>query len=103
MMEAVGPYCDRVGIPVPTTEAGIVELVTGLGTRGGDSTAIGMLNLFPIPVLDGGHLVMHAYEAVAGRPPAERFMRIAMSIGLAMVLLLMVFATYNDVMRWAIS
>ena len=67
------------------------------------STAIGMLNLFPIPVLDGGHLVMHAYEAVAGRPPAERFMRIAMSIGLAMVLLLMVFATYNDVMRWAIS
>ena len=67
------------------------------------STAIGMLNLFPIPVLDGGHLVMHAYEAVAGKPPAERFMRLAMTIGLGMVLLLMVFATYNDVMRLAIS
>lgn len=67
------------------------------------STAIGLLNLFPIPVLDGGHLVMHAYEWLAGRPPAERFLRIAMSIGLAMVLLLMMFATYNDVMRWAVS
>ncbi len=64
------------------------------------STAIGMLNLFPIPVLDGGHLAIFAYEAVAGRPPAERALQIAMSIGLAMVLLLMLFATYNDVMRW---
>ena len=67
------------------------------------STAIGMLNLFPIPVLDGGHLVMHAYEAVAGRPPAEKFMRFAMTMGLGMVLLLMVFATYNDVMRWVVG
>ena len=67
------------------------------------STAIGMLNLFPIPVLDGGHLIMHAYEAVAGKPPAEKFMRVAMTVGLGMVLLLMVFATYNDVMRLAVS
>lgn len=67
------------------------------------STAIGLLNLFPIPVLDGGHLIMFGYEAVAGRPPAERVMQVAMSIGLAMVLLLMVFATYNDLMRLALS
>lgn len=63
------------------------------------STAIGMLNLFPVPVLDGGHLVAFAYEAIRGKPPSNRVMEIAMSIGMAMVLLLMVFATYNDIMR----
>jgi regulator of sigma E protease len=63
------------------------------------STAIGMLNLFPIPVLDGGHLAVFTYEAVRGRPPSPRAMEIVMSVGLAMVLLLMLFATYNDLMR----
>lgn len=63
------------------------------------STAIGMLNLFPIPILDGGHLVAFAIEAVRGRPPSERAMQFAMSIGLGLILLLMVFATYNDIMR----
>lgn len=63
------------------------------------STAIGMLNLFPIPVLDGGHLMMFAFEAVRGRPPSEKVMRIAMTIGIALVLMLMVFATTNDIMR----
>ncbi|MEM9228598.1 MAG: RIP metalloprotease RseP [Pseudomonadota bacterium] len=67
------------------------------------STAIGMLNLFPIPVLDGGHLLMFGYEALRGRPPAEAVMRVAMTLGLGMVLLLMVFATYNDLMRLALS
>lgn len=63
------------------------------------STAIGMLNLFPIPVLDGGHLVAFAYEAIRGKPPGQAVMRIAMSIGLGLILLMMVFATYNDIMR----
>lgn len=67
------------------------------------STAVGMLNLFPIPVLDGGHLLMFGYEAVAGRPPAESVLRVAMSLGLAMVLLLMAFATYNDLLRLVTS
>ncbi|MXU65831.1 RIP metalloprotease RseP [Oceanomicrobium pacificus] len=63
------------------------------------STAIGLLNLFPVPVLDGGHLVMFAYEAIRGKPASDRWLQVAMSIGLAMVLLLMLFATYNDIMR----
>ncbi len=63
------------------------------------STGIGMLNLFPIPMLDGGHLVFYIYEAVRGRPPSKKAIQAFMSIGLAMVLLLMVFATYNDLMR----
>ncbi|OUS08580.1 RIP metalloprotease RseP [Rhodobacterales bacterium 52_120_T64] len=63
------------------------------------SAGIGMLNLFPIPMLDGGHLVFYLYEAVRGQPPSQKTIQAFMSIGLAMVLLLMVFATYNDLMR----
>jgi regulator of sigma E protease len=60
------------------------------------STAVGLLNLFPIPVLDGGHLVFYAYEAVTGKPPSEKVLRIFMSIGLFAILSLMVFALGND-------
>lgn len=60
------------------------------------SAAIGLLNLFPIPVLDGGHLVFYAYEAVVGRPPSDGAVRILMTIGLALVLGLMTFGVTND-------
>ena len=60
------------------------------------STAVGLLNLFPIPVLDGGHLVFYAYEAVAGRPPSDGALRVMMTVGLAIVLSVMVFALGND-------
>jgi regulator of sigma E protease len=60
------------------------------------STAVGMLNLFPIPVLDGGHLVFHAYEAIAGKPPSDGALRVIMSAGLAIILTMMVFALSND-------
>lgn len=63
------------------------------------STAIGLLNLFPIPVLDGGHFLAFVIEAVRGKPPSQAVMQVAMSIGLGLILLLMVFATYNDIMR----
>jgi len=61
------------------------------------STAVGLLNLFPIPVLDGGHLVFHAYEAVAGKPPSERALNIFMTVGLTLLLSLMLFALTNDI------
>lgn len=61
------------------------------------SAAVGLMNLFPIPVLDGGHLVFYAYEAVVGRPPNPKAMRIFMTAGLMIVLSLMVFSLTNDV------
>ena len=61
------------------------------------STAIGLLNLFPIPVLDGGHLVFFAYEAIVGRAPSDAALRVLMGTGVAMILSLMLFATWNDV------
>lgn len=60
------------------------------------STAVGLMNLFPIPVLDGGHLVFHAYEAVTGKPPSNGALRFLMAIGLSLILALMVFAVAND-------
>jgi len=60
------------------------------------SAAIGLLNLFPVPVLDGGHLVFHLWEAVTGHPPAEGALRVLMSLGLAVLVALMGFAVLND-------
>lgn len=60
------------------------------------STAVGLMNLFPVPVLDGGHLVFHAFEAVTGKPPSDRALRILMTGGLALLLSLMVFSLTND-------
>ncbi len=61
------------------------------------STAVGLLNLFPVPALDGGHLVFYAYEAVSGKPPSDKALKILMTFGLATVLTLMVFALGNDI------
>ncbi|MCG6882565.1 MAG: RIP metalloprotease RseP [Silicimonas sp.] len=60
------------------------------------STAVGLINLFPIPVLDGGHLVFYAFEAVAGRPPSDRALRYLMAGGLTIMLALMLFSVGND-------
>ncbi len=62
------------------------------------SAAVGLLNLFPIPVLDGGHLMFHAYEAISGRPPSDRALRVAMTVGLTLMLSLMAFALANDLL-----
>ncbi len=63
------------------------------------STAVGLFNLFPIPILDGGHLMFYMAEALRGRPVGETAMKYGTMVGLSLVLLLMVFVTYNDVMK----
>ncbi len=60
------------------------------------STAVGLLNLFPIPVLDGGHLVFHAWEWGTGRPPSDKALRVLMTAGVMIVLSLMAFGLTND-------
>ena len=61
------------------------------------SASIGLLNLFPIPLLDGGHLLFYAVEALRGRPLSERAQEVGFRIGLAIVVMLMIFAAYNDI------
>ncbi len=64
----------------------------------GLSLGIGLLNLFPIPVLDGGHLMFYAFEAVTGKPPSEKFLRVVMAAGMMIVLSFMLFALSNDIL-----
>lgn len=72
---------------------GLVSLMATL------SVAIGLINLFPVPMLDGGHLLFYGYEAVRGRPMGERAQEYSFRIGFALVMSLFLFATWNDLNR----
>jgi regulator of sigma E protease len=63
------------------------------------SISLGVLNLMPIPVLDGGHLVYYALEAIKGKPLSERFMSLTQKAGVGVVLLMMFVAVFNDLNR----
>jgi regulator of sigma E protease len=63
------------------------------------SVSIGLINLVPVPLLDGGHLLFYAVEAVRGRPLSERVQEFGFRVGLALVLMLMFFTTVNDVLH----
>ncbi len=92
---------DQVGGPIKIAEvscqvatfgmAALLQLAAVL------SISIGLLNLFPVPLLDGGHLMFYAIEKVRGRPLSERAQEVGFRIGLALVVMLMIFATYNDI------
>jgi regulator of sigma E protease len=94
---------DQLGGPIRIAQvsgqvatAGFVPLINLAAVL---SISIGLLNLFPIPLLDGGHLLFYAIEAVRGRPLSDRAMEYGFRFGLAVVLLLMLFATYNDLLH----
>src|SRR5438067_8604970 len=63
------------------------------------SISLGVLNLLPIPLLDGGHLMYYAIEIIKGRPVSERFVELGQRVGLALLLVMMAFAFYNDLNR----
>ncbi|MFC1611248.1 RIP metalloprotease RseP [Myxococcota bacterium] len=66
------------------------------------SVMLGLLNLLPIPVLDGGHLLLFGMEAVRRRPPSLRFREVANLVGLSLLMLLMVYAFRNDIVRFVL-
>jgi regulator of sigma E protease len=68
----------------------VAMLIIGL------SVTLGVFNLLPVPMLDGGHLMFYAFEAVRGRPLSLRTQEYALRFGLFLVLCLVVFATWND-------
>ncbi len=125
LIEAAGLSLDRLWFLVTTSLSSLAHIATGaidkcnltgaisIAQVAGQSAAmgvqdfiqtlamlsfgIGLINLFPIPVLDGGHLVFHAYVAVFRRPPPEIVMRGLTTLGLALILTFMAFALFNDV------
>lgn len=98
---------DQLGGPIRIAEvsgqvasAGFVPLLNLTAIL---SVSIGLINLFPIPLLDGGHLLFYALEAVRRRPLSARAQDIGFRIGLTLVLMLMMYATFNDlpiVRKW---
>lgn len=82
-----------------TVEFGVVSLINLAAVL---SVSIGLLNLFPIPMLDGGHILYYGIEAVRGRPLGERAQELGFRIGLAFVLCLLLFATWNDLTKLGI-
>ncbi|MBO6784257.1 MAG: RIP metalloprotease RseP [Alphaproteobacteria bacterium] len=77
-------------------DAGIATLVIFAAFL---SINLGLINLLPIPLLDGGHLLFYAYEALVRRPPGRFIQEMGLKIGLVLVLGLMLFATFNDIAR----
>ena len=63
------------------------------------SISLGVLNLLPIPLLDGGHLMYYAVEVIKGSPVSDRVMELGQRVGLTLLLIMMAFAFYNDLNR----
>ncbi|MBO0662358.1 RIP metalloprotease RseP [Jiella sp. MQZ9-1] len=92
---------DQIGGPIRIAKVSSEVSTIGIGAllnlAALLSISIGILNLLPIPMLDGGHLLFYAFEAVRGRPLSERVQEVGFRIGLALVVLLMIFAFWNDI------
>jgi regulator of sigma E protease len=94
---------DELGGPIGIAQisgvvarTGVVNLLAFMAML---SVNLGLINLFPIPILDGGHLLFYAAEAVRGRPLGQRAQEYGFRVGLALVLTLMIFATWNDLVH----
>ena len=64
------------------------------------SIMLAFMNILPIPALDGGHVVFLLYEIITRRKPSEKFMVRAEYVGITLLILLMIFANLNDILRW---
>jgi regulator of sigma E protease len=96
---------DQLGGPIAMAKAagdaasiGVYQFISVIAFL---SVSIGLINLFPIPMLDGGHLVYYAIEAVRGKPLGEQAQEWGFRIGFSLVIMLMVVGTWNDLMRVA--
>jgi regulator of sigma E protease len=86
-----------LGIMLLRVGAGLLQMSAVI------SVSVGFMNLLPIPILDGGHLLFYAYEAIARRPLAAKLQAAGYRVGLALVLGLMLFATWNDLQQLPVS
>ena len=78
------------------TSGGIMALINLAAIL---SVSIGLMNLLPVPMLDGGHLMFYAIEALRGRPLSDRAQELGFRFGLGLVLMLMLFVTWNDLVH----
>lgn len=99
--ESADQISGPIGIAKVAGEAAKMGLSTLLGIAAVLSVSVGLINLVPVPLLDGGHLLYYAVEMLRGRPMSERAQELGFRVGLGLVLALMLFATFNDLhLRW---
>jgi regulator of sigma E protease len=98
---------DNIGGPImiakmagQQAEAGLVRFLSFMALL---SINLGLLNLLPVPILDGGHLVFTAWEMVFRKPVGQKTREIAQQVGLVLLVGLMVLAFYNDIARYLIG
>lgn len=103
LIERIIPV-DTIGGPILiaqlVSEQASVGLTNLLALTALISINLGLLNLLPIPVLDGGHILFYTLEAIKGRPLSARMQEIAYKIGIAFLVTLMTFAVFNDIHRF---
>ena len=87
---AIADYAGRTAAIGPDAYIRFIALV---------SISLGIVNLLPIPILDGGHLMYYLAEMVKGSPVSDRVMEIGQKVGFALLMMLMAFALYNDLHR----
>ncbi|MEE9314687.1 MAG: RIP metalloprotease RseP [Rhizobiaceae bacterium] len=88
-----------LGIGQMTSQVATLGLIDLIMLSAALSVSIGLMNLLPVPMLDGGHLLFYGVEAIRGKPLSPKTQDIAFRIGITCVLMMMLFATFNDVRR----
>jgi regulator of sigma E protease len=96
---AVSQLHGPLGIAKLSAQVAQISLLSLIKFAAFISVSIGLVNLFPIPLLDGGHLLYYGFEAVLGRPLGARAQDVGFRLGLAVMLGLMLLATWNDLVR----
>lgn len=101
--ESADQISGPVGIARISGEVAKIGFVALLNLAAILSISIGLINLAPVPLLDGGHLLYYAVESARGRPMSERAQELGFRVGLGLVVALMIFATFNDILHFARS
>jgi regulator of sigma E protease len=101
--QSVDQISGPVGVAQVAGEVAKIHIFALIGLTALFSVSVGLMNLLPIPMLDGGHLLFYAIEAVRGRPLSERTQEIGLRVGIAIVAMIVIFSVSNDLFRHVLA
>jgi regulator of sigma E protease len=101
--QSVDQISGPVGVAVVAGEVAKIQMFALIGLTALFSVSVGLMNLLPIPMLDGGHLLFYAIEALRGRPLSEKTQEIGLRVGIAIVAMIVIFSVSNDLFRHVLA
>jgi regulator of sigma E protease len=101
--ESADQISGPIGVAQVAGEIAKISLLALFSLTAVFSVSVGLMNLLPVPMLDGGHLLFYAIEAVRGRPLSERTQEIGLRVGIALVAMLVIFSTSHDILRLVVG